>query len=181
MRTKFGVLCLAVLAIASLAGCGGTEAPEAVSMSTAKADEGSSGTTCGLLTREQVDAVLPGNDGGNEQSTPEASLLTDVEMGHCRYLAIDGSNVKWLDLLVYRASSDEGFEQIKIGEWAHQGSSRRLEFGDVGFLLDMSDQDEIEATVSTGRTVVELKLDADDAAARSEQLVELARIVTQQF
>ena len=181
MQTKFRVLCLTLLAIFGLVACGGIEAPGNALISTASADEWSSGTTCGLLTREQVDTVLPGNDGGSEQGTSEASLLTDVEMGHCRYLAIDASSMKWLDLLVYKASSDEGFEQIKIGEWAHQGSSQRLDFGDVGFLLDMSDQDEMEATVSKGRTVIELKLDADDASARSEQLVELARIVTQQL
>ena len=85
--------------------------------------------------------------------------------------------MQFLDVIIYKATSDEGFKKIEIGEWAHHDSSRKLDIGDIGFLHDMSEQDEMVATASKGKTVFELKLSSKDAAAKSEQLVELARIV----
>jgi hypothetical protein len=174
-------LCLVLgstIALSACGGGGGGEAPQrAAQESAGTSPQQLSGGVCGLLTREQVNTVIPGNDGGREQDASEAALLKDVEMEHCRYFFIEGTNPKWLDLLIYKASSAKGFEQIDIGEWAHKGTSRRLDFGDIGFLHDMSEQNEMVATASKGKTVFELKLNADDAKSRSEQLIDLARIV----
>ena len=171
-------LCLAMGASMAIAACGdGSKAPVATAQQAASASDEKPSHVCSLLSREQVDTVIPGNDGGREKDTSEATLLKDVEMEHCQYSHIEGMNVKFLDLIIYKALSDEGFEQIKIGEWAHHGSDRRLDIGDISFLKDMSAQNEMVAKASKGRTVFELKLNADDAAARSEQLIELASIV----
>ena len=121
--------------------------------------------------------MIPGNDGGREMDASEATLLNDVEMEHCRYFHMEGTSPKWLDLLIYKASSAKGFEQIDIAEWAHRDSSTKLDIGDIGFLHDMSDQNEMVATASKGWVVFELKLNSDDAVTRSEQLIGLARIV----
>jgi hypothetical protein len=171
-------LCLTLGAAVAIIACSdGSEAPAAAARPTASASDEKPSHVCSLLSREQVDSVIPGNDGGQDKDTSEAALLKDVAMEHCQYSHIEGMNVKFLDLIIYKASSDEGFEQIRIGEWAHQGSDRRLDIGDISFLQDMSAQNELVAKASKGRLVFELKLYADDAAARSEQLIELARIV----
>lgn len=178
MKNNLRNLCLALGAAAAIAACGsGSEAAgTAAQQATSDSEQQSSGA-CSLLTREQVATVIPENDGGRELDASEAALLSDVEMEHCRYFYVEGTNAKWLDLLIYRASSAEGFEQIDIAEWAHRGSSQRLDIGDIGFLHDMSDQNEMVATASKGWTVFELKLNADDASAKSEELIDLARIV----
>ena len=178
MKSNFRNFCLMMAAAGAFGACGnGNEAPGTPAQHTASASDEQSSGVCSLLTREQVDTVIPGNDGGKERDASEAALLKDVKMEFCRYFHVEGTNLKYLDLLIYKASSDEGFKQIKIGKWAHQGSSRELDIGDLGFLLDMSEQNEMMATASKGRTVFELKLMADDAPAKSEQLIALARIV----
>lgn len=180
MKTSLRNLWLAVGTALAVVACGGGDAPGAAAQQTASAAgvQAVGADACSLLSREDVNAVVPGNEGGQERDASEAALLENVTIDFCRYFHVEGTNMKYLDLLVYEASTDEAFKQIEIGKWAHQGSSRQLDFGDLGFLLDMSDQNEIVATVSKGRTVIELKLNADDAAARSVQLVALARIVT---
>jgi hypothetical protein len=177
MKYDLRIFGLTLCLTAALGACGNGDAPAATPQSaTGSSDQPSSGA-CSLLTREQVDSVIPGNDGGREMDASEAALLNDVEMEHCRYFHIEGMNAKWLDLLIYKAASAEGFEQIAIAEWAHEGSSKRLDIGDIGYLHDMSDQNEMVATASKGWVVFELKLNSDDAATRSEQLIGLARIV----
>ena len=131
---------------------------------------------CSLLSREQVNAVIPGNEGGQDRDTSEAALLKDVEMEHCSYLHAEGMNMQFLDVIVYKASTDEGFKQIDIGKRARHESVRKLDIGDIGFLDDLGD-DNLMVTASKGRTVIELKLVSKDANAKSEQLIELARIV----
>lgn len=188
MKMNVVYLYLAVAAW-TFAACGGhtsrdaTESPSedqsAMAAEHEMRDSGEQlGGACGLLSREQVDAVIPGNDGGQERDASEAALLTDVDIDFCRYFHVEGTDMKFLDLLVYRASSDVGFEQIEIGKWAHQGSNRALDIGDAAFLIDMSDQNEMMVTASKGRTVFELKLVSDDAPAKSEQLIDLARTVS---
>jgi hypothetical protein len=129
---------------------------------------------CDLLTDEQVATVVPGHDGGHDQDTSEASLMKDVSLEHCKYYHGGPEGLVMLDVLVWRASSDEGFEQIAISEWGHS-SDTKLDIGDVSFLEDGGGT--WTATASKGRTVFELSLMADDAEAKSEQLVELARRV----
>ena len=133
--------------------CGdGSEAPAAAAQQAASASDEKPSHVCSLLSREQVDSVIPGNDGGQDKDASEAALLKDVAMEHCQYSHIEGMNVKFLDLIIYKASSDEGFEQIRIGESAQQGSDRRLDIGDISYLKDMSAQNEMVAKASKGRT-----------------------------
>jgi len=131
---------------------------------------------CGLLSKEQADSVLPGNSGGMERDTSEASLFKDVEMGHCSYPFVEDMDFRFLDLVVYRAGSDEAFGQIDIGKRAGSSSVRKLDIGDVSF-LDITDADSITVSVSKGRTEFDLSLDAKGAEAKSDQLIELARVI----
>jgi len=176
MEPKFGIFLLAMSMAVVLSACGdGSQAPAGNAWSSSESDDVHS-HVCGLLTREQVDTVVPGNDGGQDRDTSEATLLKDVGMEHCSYLHVEGTDMQFLDLIVYKASSDKGFEQIDIADRAQRGSVRKLEIGDIGFLDDTGGEG-IEATASKGRTVFELKLVSNDAKAKSEQLIELARIV----
>jgi hypothetical protein len=178
MRTSLRNLCLAIGAAAAVTACShGSEAPGTATQQATSSSNEQPGGACSLLTPEQVNTVVPESDGGKEQDASAAALLKDVEIKYCRYFHVEGTDMKYLDLLVYEASSDEGFKQIKIGAWAHQGSSRRLDIGDIGFLHDMSSQNEMVATASKGRTVFELKLFANDAADKTQQLIDLANIV----
>jgi hypothetical protein len=131
---------------------------------------------CSLLSREQVNAVIPGNKGCQDRDTSEAALFKDVEMEHSSYLHAGGTDMQFLDVIIYKASTDEGFEQIDIAKRARHGSIRKLNIGDIGFLDDLGG-DNLMVTASKGRTVFELKLVSKDADAKSEQLTELARIV----
>jgi len=138
------------------------------------------GDTCSLLSQAQVDTVLPGNNGGMERDTSEALLLKDVEMGHCSYLHAQDMDqdmdIQFLDLVISTASSDESFEQIDIGSRARDDSVRKLDIGDISFLSNIDDN-WIKVSFSKGRTVIDLSLNANDAPAKSEQLIGLARIV----
>ena len=178
MKTNLMVVTMATALAVVAAACGGETRGGAAQRDASVADATPSGT-CGLLSREQVNAVVPGNDGGTERDASEAALLKDVEMAHCRYFHLEGSTPTWLDLLLYRASSEDAFEQINIGKWAHQGTSRELDIGDIGFLHDLA-ENEIQATASKGWTVFELTLHAEDAHARSEPLIAPARVVAEE-
>ena len=164
------------LAAACIAGAFGGSLPAAEEPAGGLAVAGGDAPwqACSLLTDEQVATVVPGHDGGHDQDTSEASLLKDVSMEHCKYYHGGPEGLVMLDVIVYRASSDDGFEQIAVSEWGHS-SDKKLDIGDVSFLEDAGGT--WIATASKGRTVLELRLTADDAEAKSEQLVELARAV----
>ncbi|HEY5564006.1 MAG TPA: hypothetical protein VIL33_00355 [Rhodothermia bacterium] len=182
MKTNLRNLCLAIGTSMVIAACGGgAEAPEAAEPEAESVSEDQPSGICGMLTPDQVATVLPDSDGGDEKDTSEASLLRDIEMEHCQYLLVEGMDVKFLDLIIYKASSDEAFQQIALAEGAREGRSRRLDIGDIGYLHDMSSQGEMVATASKGRTLFELKLIASDAGTKSEQLIDLARIVAGQI
>jgi hypothetical protein len=177
MKTKFGIFCLAMSMAAVLAACGdGSQAPAGDARQSSGESDETPSHVCGLLSREQVDTVIPGNDGGRDRDTSEAALLKDVGMEHCSYLHVEGTDIQFLDVIIYRASSDEGFEQIDIGDRAQNGSVRKLDIGDISF-LDNIDSSTIKVSASKGRTVFELSLNSTDAPAKSDQLIELARVV----
>ncbi len=174
MNMRFGAFCLAMGMAAMLGACGDGSDGHAVAASGGSDEEPSH--VCGLLNREQVNAVVPGNDGGRDRDTSEAALFKDIEMEHCTYLHVEGMDLQFLDLIIYKASSDEGFEQIDISGRARNASVGDLGIGDVSYFDDI-DSSTIEVAASIGRIVFELKLNLQDAAAKKEQLIELARIV----
>ena len=110
MKSNFRNFCLVMAAAAPFFACGnGSEAPGTPAQHAASASDEQPSGVCSLLTREQVNSVIPGND-GKEQDASEAALLKDVKMEHCRYFHVEGTNLKFLDLLTYKASSDEGVQ-----------------------------------------------------------------------
>jgi len=177
MKTKFRTLCLtmAMGMVTVLAACGdGGQAPSGDDRSSGESAEAPGGV-CSLLTREQVDAVVPGNDGGRED-TSLATAYKDVETEQCRYVHFEDTDMQFLDVFVYRASSDAGFRKVDISGRMLMGSPRKLDIGDISFLDDI-DSRTIKVASSKGRTVFELSLNSKDAPAKSDQLINLARVL----
>lgn len=177
MRKMLMTIPMAMVVAAIITACdNGSQVPAKEAQQASSASSEAPSHVCGLLSREQVNAVIPDNDGGHDRDTSEAALFKDVDMEHCSYLHVEGTDMQFLDVIIYKASTDEGFEQIDISKWASHGSVRKLDIGDIGFLDDLGG-DNLIVTASKGRTVFELKLVSKDANAKSEQLTELARIV----
>ena len=178
MKKQAMFWCAAALLAFTAAGCDGGKTPATSEGAAVAADDSAGHSTgvCSLVTREQVNTVIPENDGGREMDASEAMLLKDVTMAHCRYVHVDGVNLKWLSIIIYKASSDEGFKQIKLSksDWASHGAKQMLDFGDVAYLEALAD-DDAKVSVSKGRTVLEISLSANDAKAKSPQLIELAK------
>jgi len=172
--------CTAALLAVTAAGCDSGKDPATSKGAAIAADDSASHSTgaCSLLTGQQVNSVIPGNDGGREKDASEAMLLKDITMEHCQYLRVDGTDLQMLSVLISRASSDEGFKQIKLStsDWASHGAKQKLDFGDVAYLETPADDDAM-IKVSKGRTVLEMSLSAKDAKAKSPQLIELAKAV----
>jgi len=179
MHTLLRTACLALGLSAMLAACGDSGPAPSSNDPVQKPGTEASGGACGLLTREQVDTVIPGNDGGTED-TSLASLYDDVQTGQCRWLHVEGMDLQFMVLTVYRAASEAGFEKIDISGRLSMSSPRKLDIGDVSFLDDI-DNDTVEIQVSKGRNVFEMNLNAKGAAEKSEQLIELARAVAEKL
>jgi hypothetical protein len=81
--------------------------------------------------------------------------------------------MQYMDVFVYRASSDAGFKKVDISGSMLMGSPRKL---DISFLDDI-DSRTIKVAASKGRTVFELSLNSKDAQAKSDQLIDLARVL----
>jgi len=176
MRTKFGTCCLALSLIATLTACGDGNQPSSSAARSSNESDEAAGGACRLLTREQVDAVVPGNDGGSEDAGLTAGLLKEVETSGCRYLHADEADLRYLTVTVYRAQTDKGFADIDIGYMAKKSSPRKLDIADIAF-IDTIDEGWITLSASKGKTVFLLELHSKDAPAKSEQLIALARIV----
>jgi hypothetical protein len=178
MNRLFLLLCTVACTALTVAGCDSGKTPASGKAGAVATDSSASPSTgaCGLLTGEQVNTVILGNDGGREQDASEAMLLKDVTMQHCRYFRIDGTDIQILNVIVSKASSDKAFEQIRLStsDWASHGAKQKLEFGDVAYLEALAD-DDAKVSVSKGRNVLEISLSAKDAKAKSPQLIELAK------
>lgn len=114
------------------------------------------------------------HDNGTPFTNPMAATLDDVETLGCRYVHVEGTDAQYLLVTIYRATSDQGYEDIDISYMQRKSSLRHLDVGDMGF-LDTIEDDWIKIAVGKGRSVLLLELKAGDAQAKTEQLVALAR------
>jgi hypothetical protein len=87
-----------------------------------------------------------------------ATLYKDVETEQCRHVHFEDTDMQYLDVFVYRASSNAGFKKVDISGRMLMGSPRTLDIGDISFLDDI-DSRTIRVAASKGRTVFELSLD----------------------
>ncbi len=162
---------------ALLAACsGGNQAPATAGPQLAAEASGEDvpSRVCGLLTREQVNRIVPGHDGGKDKDTSEATLLTDVALEHCQYLAAAGTDLRFLDVFVWTATSDVGVESLPAHlRRCDDDDCRKLDTDDSSFLAVWSESPHV--VVGGDRQILEISLTGSDAATQSDALVELAR------
>src|SRR5829696_3081304 len=77
----------ALLLVAAIAGCGRSESAsgESIDQAAGRADGGV--PICQFLSKDQVSAVLPNNDGGVDMS-PGSELTKNVKSYQCSYTAV---------------------------------------------------------------------------------------------
>lgn len=161
---------------ALLTACsGGSQAPATATPQAAESNgEDAPSRVCSLLTAEQVNGVVPGHDGGKDKDTSEASLLEDVALEHCQYLAVAGTDMSFLDVFVWTATSDAGVESLPSQlRGCNDDDCRKLDMGTSSFVAVWSDSPHV--VVHKDRQVLEISLSGNDAAAKSGALVDLAR------
>lgn len=180
MRFALSAVCMALGTALTLTACGESgQPPAADAQQESVADSPAPGGACALLTREEVDTVVPGNDGGTADSSMQ-NAIPGAKTETCRYLHVEGTNPQFLVLTVYRASTEAGFEAIDISGRLQMASPRELDIADVSFIEDMG-ADSIQVSVADDMDVFELTLNANDAAEKSEQLIKLARAVDERL
>jgi len=122
---------------------------------------------CKLLTRQQVETVLPKNDGGTVAHAG-GSLIAGVDAYQCSYMN-DAANI--FTVIVNVAVDDRRFAQIRPHFAANEAT--RVAVGDGGWLR--GEADDMKLTAVKGRSVLDLELLTPDAGTKSSALVTLAR------
>jgi len=122
---------------------------------------------CKLLTREQVESVLPKNDGGTVAHSG-GSLIRGVAASQCSYMN-DAANI--FTVIVNVAVDDRRFSAIRPHFSASEAT--RVAVGEGGWLR--GEADDMKLTAVKGRSVLDLDLMAPDAGTKSSALVTLAR------
>jgi hypothetical protein len=128
---------------------------------------------CELLTKQQVESLIPGTDDGYTASTG-GSLMKGVDSYQCSY-----SNDKFdlLTVIVHVAKTAEDFDWIKPKKNMQDDyeDAVKLSIGDGGWLY--GDPNDLKIKVSKGFTVLELNLSSDNAKNKSDAFVKLAEII----
>ena len=176
MHAIVRVMCLVLLLATCMAACGtGAQPPEPAATGTRSTPDPAQSRVCLLLTKEQVDTVIPGHDGGSNRDTSEASLLRDVRLEHCQYMLVRNTDLRLLDVLIYTTTSDAGAESLPDGlKRCTSDGCRQLDLGDRSFAAVRNGDPRV--VVIKGRQHMELTLSGPEAAAKSDALVELARV-----
>jgi hypothetical protein len=122
---------------------------------------------CKLLTRQQVETVLPKHDGGTVAHAG-GSLIAGVDAYQCSYMN-DATNI--FTVIVNVAVDDRRFAQIRPHFSAHEAT--RVTVGEGGWLRGMPD--DMKLTAVKGRSVLDLELLAPDAGTKRSALIPLAQ------
>jgi hypothetical protein len=122
---------------------------------------------CKLLTRQQVETVLPQNDGGTVAHAG-GSLISGVDAYQCSYM---NEAVHIFTVIVNVAVDDRRFAEIRPHFDAHEAT--RVAVGEGGWLR--GEADDMKLTAVKGRSVLDLELLTPDAGTKSAALVTLAR------
>lgn len=184
MSTRIRQLGLSVVTttilIAALCGC---NTPKEGSGLQATADEAaeppdSSSTSgiqpCKLLTSAQVSTVLPGHDGGMVAHSG-GSLTKGIDAYQCSYV---NRSAGLMTVILNVAQNEELFSWIKPSEGSHR-EHRKIDIADRAWVY--GEEDDLRIEVVKGLTVLELKLMDKGAQAKSDAMIELARILVEKI
>jgi hypothetical protein len=122
---------------------------------------------CKLLTRAQVETVLPKHDGGTVAHAG-GSLIRGVDAYQCSYMNED---VHIFTVIVNVAVDDRRFADIRPHFLSNEAT--RVAVGEGGWLR--GEPDDMKLTAVKGRSVLDLELLSPDAGTKRDALVALAR------
>ena len=159
-----------------LGACGGSgkpAGPQASSAQEGNDDADAAMNPCGLATHEQVMAVLPDADTGSVTASG-GSLVRGVDAYQCSYMHIVGNDANLLTVIVNAAADDAAWAELRPSDESFS-DDRRVAVGDIAWVRGSAS--EMKVKVLKGHSMIDVELMSPDAEARTDALVELARIV----
>jgi hypothetical protein len=132
---------------------------------------------CELLSKDQVETVLPGADEGYTAARGE-SLMKGVKSYQCSY---NNDKYDLFTVIIHVASSEKDFDWIKPKKNIRDSyeDAKELKIGDGGWLY--GNPDDMKVEVSKGFSVIQLELSCENAKEKSDALVELAQILVKKL
>jgi hypothetical protein len=132
---------------------------------------------CELLSKDQVETVLPGAGEGYTAARGE-SLMEGVKSYQCSY---NNEQFDLFTVIIHIASKEKDFNWIKPKKSIRDSyeDAKELKIGDGGWLY--GDPDEMKVKVAKGFSVIQLELSCKNANEKSDALVELAQILAKKL
>jgi hypothetical protein len=163
---------LAALALLTVA-CGSNDVGAQRTAHPRDASQGASQSLqpCKLLTDAQVRTVLPDLADSSDMSTGNA-LVKTIQSYQCSHVSTNAAGM--LIVIINSATNAESFSSLKESN-KPPDDAKKVDIADGGWVYPKDNG--LEVLVLKGRAVIHLDLDAKDAAQKSQELVELARIV----
>lgn len=166
----------ALLLAAAIAGCGRTESAggESTDQAAGRADGGM--RICQFLSKDQVSAVLPNNDGGVDMS-PGSGLTKNVSSYQCSYTAVHDTDMDLMTVIITVGADSSAFTFIKPSRSSKQDFPifRDVEIAEGGMLYGKPGDIQVEAW--KGTTLISVELKAPGAERHAEQLVNFTKLV----
>lgn len=131
---------------------------------------GSGPDPCKLLTKQQVEPIVPNNDGGMVAHAG-GSLIKGVDSYQCSYINQSGA---LLTVIWHTAVDDARFEDIRPGS-SLISNAQPVEVGERGWLHIGDGRVKVMAVQQ--RTVIEVELMSGDAAAQAGTVTTLAGMI----
>jgi hypothetical protein len=169
------VVFAALLIAAVIAGCDGSEsAGESSDQAAGRADGAM--PICQFLSKEQVSAVLPNNDGGMDVSLG-SGLTKNVRSYQCSYTAVHDTDADLITVIVTVGADSSAFTFIKPSRSSKQDFPifRDVDIAEGGILYGKPGDIQVEAW--KGTTLISVELTAPGAERHADQLVDFAKLV----
>src|SRR5215208_7770940 len=166
----------ALLLAAAIAGCGSGESAggEGTDQAASRADGGM--PICQFLSKEQVSAVLPNNDGGKDMS-PGSGLTRNVKSYQCSYTAVHDTDADLMTVIITVGADSSAFTFIKPSRSSKQDFPifRDVDIAEGGMLYGKPGKIQVEAW--KGTTLISVELRAPGAERHAEELVNFTKLV----
>ena len=166
----------ALLLAAAIAGCGSGESAggESTDQAANRADGGM--PVCQFLSKEQVSAVLPNNDGGKDMS-PGSGLTENVKSYQCSYTAVHDTAMDLMTVIITVGADSSAFTSIRPSRSSKQDFPifRDVDIAEGGMLYGKQGDIQVEAWKST--TLISVELKAPGAERHADQLVNFTKLI----
>jgi hypothetical protein len=166
----------ALLLAAAIAGCGRRESEGGESSDQAAGRTDGGMPICQFLSKEQVSAVLPNNDGGMDVSLG-SGLTKNARSYQCSYTAVHDTDADLMTVIVTVGADSSAFTFIKPSRSSKQDFPifRDVDIAEGGMLYGKPGDIQVEAW--KGTTLISVELTAPGAERHADQLVDFAKLV----